>query len=41
MLVASVLAGWLWARYGPAATFYAGALFTVVAVGGLALSPRR
>jgi MFS family permease len=41
ILVASVLAGWLWARYGPAATFYAGALFTVVAFGGLALSPRR
>jgi MFS family permease len=41
MLVASVLAGWLWSRYGAPATFYAGALFTVVAVGGLALPPKR
>jgi MFS family permease len=39
MLVASVLAGWLWARYGAAATFYAGALFTLVAFGGLLSSP--
>jgi len=41
MLVASVLAGWLWARYGAPATFYAGALFTVVALGGLARPPGR
>jgi len=40
MLVASVLAGWLWSRYGAPATFYAGAVFTVVAFGGLALPPR-
>lgn len=31
MLVASVLAGWLWDHYGPPATFYAGAAFTAVA----------
>lgn len=37
MLVASGLAGWLWDQYGPAYTFYAGALFSVVALGGIAL----
>jgi MFS family permease len=31
LLVASVLAGWLWSAIGPAATFYAGAGFTVIA----------
>lgn len=41
MLVASVLAGWLWSRYGAPATFYAGAVFTLIAFGGLALPPRR
>jgi MFS family permease len=35
MLVASVLAGWLWDHYGPPATFYAGAAFTVAALAGL------
>ena len=35
LLVASVLAGWLWSAYGPAATFYAGASFTAVAAVGL------
>jgi MFS family permease len=40
MLVASVLAGWLWSYYGPSATFYAGAAFTLVALGGFAISPR-
>jgi MFS family permease len=40
MLVASVLAGWLWSRYGAPATFYAGAIFTIVAFAGLALPPR-
>jgi MFS family permease len=41
LLVASVLAGFLWDRYGAPATFFAGALFTTialigsVAVGGL------
>lgn len=38
MLIASVLAGWLWSRYGPPATFYAGAAFTFAALGGLAIS---
>ena len=41
MLVASILAGWLWARYGAPATFYAGAAFTLIAFVGLALPPRR
>lgn len=41
MLVASVLAGWLWSQYGAPATFYAGAVFTLVAFGGPALPPRR
>jgi MFS family permease len=31
LLVASTLAGWLWDAYGPRFTFYAGAVFTVVA----------
>jgi MFS family permease len=35
LLAASVLAGWLWDAYGPAYTFYAGALFTMLAGGGL------
>ncbi|HKB24807.1 MAG TPA: MFS transporter [Methylomirabilota bacterium] len=35
MLVASVLAGWLWDHYGPPATFYGGAAFTVAALAGL------
>ncbi len=35
MLVASVLAGWLWDHYGAPATFYAGAAFTAVAAVGL------
>ena len=39
LLVASVLAGWLWDTYGPAVTFYAGAAFTVIA--GAALLARR
>jgi MFS family permease len=34
MLVASVLAGWLWDRYGAPATFYAGAGFTALALLG-------
>ena len=38
MLIASVLAGWLWSRYGPPATFYAGAAFTLVALGGLVIA---
>ncbi len=35
MLAASVLAGWLWDRYGAPATFYAGAGFTALALLGL------
>jgi MFS family permease len=31
LLVASVLAGWLWDTYGPGFTFYAGAAFTLAA----------
>jgi len=34
MLVASVLAGALWDNYGPATTFLAGAIFTIVALAG-------
>ena len=35
LLLASVVAGWLWDAYGPAVTFYAGAAFTAIA--GVAL----
>ena len=31
LLVASVLAGWLWDAFGPAFTFYAGAAFALIA----------
>ncbi|MBI4635646.1 MAG: MFS transporter [Candidatus Rokubacteria bacterium] len=47
MLVASLLAGWLWDQSGPAATFLAGAAFSALAFLGLAtfrpgsLAPRR
>jgi hypothetical protein len=41
IFIASVLAGWLWSRFGAPATFYAGAVFTVVAFGGLVLTPSR
>jgi MFS family permease len=34
-LIASVLAGWLWTRYGAAATFYAGAGFTAASLVGM------
>ena len=37
---ASLLAGWLWGAYGPAATFYAGATFTAVALAGLLAASR-
>jgi MFS family permease len=36
LLIASVLAGWLWGAAGPAATFLAGAVFGVLALGGVA-----
>jgi MFS family permease len=37
MLLASVLAGFLWDQLGPSFTFYAGAVFCVVALIGLIL----
>ncbi|MFG1464549.1 hypothetical protein V5F77_16805 [Xanthobacter sp. DSM 24535] len=40
MLIASVIAGGLWDAYGPAATFLAGAGFTMVALLALVLSRR-
>jgi MFS family permease len=36
-LAASVLAGWLWSRYGPAATFHVAAVVAFVALAGLVL----
>jgi MFS family permease len=39
LLLASVLAGFLWSRIGPAATFLAGAAFTAIAMTGLLLRP--
>ena len=41
MLVASVLAGFLWDRLGPGVTFYAGAAFSAAALLMLALRSRR
>jgi MFS family permease len=41
LLVASALAGWLWAVYGPALTFLAGASFTALSLLGLWLRPTR
>jgi MFS family permease len=41
LLVASVLAGWLWSALGPGATFYAGAAFCGVALVGLLVAIRR
>ena len=40
LLAASLLAGWLWEAVGPAATFLAGALFTTLALAGLAALER-
>ena len=37
MLIASVIAGGLWDAFGPAATFFAGAAFTAVALVGVVL----
>jgi len=39
MLLASVLAGLLWDRFGAAFTFYAGAVFCMIALIGLAWQP--
>lgn len=41
LLGASVLAGWLWGRFGPEFTFYAGAAFTSIALAGLLALTRR
>lgn len=41
MLLASLVAGYLWDRLGPAFTFYAGALFGGIAVMGLVLHRAR
>ncbi len=41
MLVASGLAGFVWDRLGAATTFYTGAAFCLLALGGLALQPAR
>ncbi|HUP93471.1 MAG TPA: MFS transporter [Burkholderiales bacterium] len=40
MLIASVLAGFLWDRYGAPATFYAGAAFAIAAFGMFAATRR-
>jgi len=40
LLAASALAGWLWDAFGPAETFYAGAIFTAVSWLALALHGR-
>ena len=40
LLIASALAGWLWDAFGPAPTFYAGAVFTAIALIGLSLHRR-
>ena len=39
MLVASLLAGFLWDRFGAPVTFYAGALFSTIALIGVSLNP--
>jgi MFS family permease len=41
LLAASALAGWLWDAFGPAQTFYAGAIFTGLSWLALALRGRR
>jgi len=41
MLVASGFAGWLWDQHGAESTFYGGAIFSVVALLGLAVLWRR
>ncbi len=41
LLAASVLAGALWSRFGPAMTFYVGAVFSAVALIGLLANIRR
>jgi MFS family permease len=41
LLAASIVAGALWSMIGPAGTFYAGALFTVIALAMLPFAQRR
>mgnify|MGYP000442152220 FL=1 len=41
LLIASITAGWLWTAVGPATTFYAGAIFSAVAMIGLLASRVR
>jgi len=41
LLIASVLAGWLWSAVGPAATFCAGGVFALIALSGLLSAPQR
>jgi len=41
LLIASVVAGWLWQAFSPALTFYAGAVFSGVALVALILRERR
>ena len=40
LLVASVLAGWLWEAFGPSVTFYGGAAFGALAWAALAVRPK-
>ena len=40
LLIASVLAGYLWDSIGPGATFLAGAVFTALGLAGLSLLPK-
>jgi MFS family permease len=41
LLAASVIAGALWNRFGPAMTFYVGAAFSAVALVGLLINVRN
>ncbi|HEY3181061.1 MAG TPA: MFS transporter [Casimicrobiaceae bacterium] len=41
LLIASALAGWLWDAYGPRFTFYAGAVFTAIALIALLARGRK
>ena len=41
LLAASVIAGGLWTLFGPAMTFYAGAVFSVIALAGFWAATRR
>jgi MFS family permease len=41
MLLASLIAGFLWDRFGAAQTFYAGAAFSAIALLGVTVHSRR